>query len=133
MSAVTASLLPDPPARRQDEDILNRQVVSFCRWALPDDADVKHTPNGGQRHSKAAARLVGMGVKAGHPDLDFVWRGKVFSIELKTPRGALSASQRQRHQKLERCGWPVYVCRSLDEVIAVLRHVGVPLSATVAA
>jgi len=134
MSVTTASLLPaDKPARRQDEDKFHRQVVSYLRWSLPADADFKHTPNGGLRSKTAAKKLVPLGTKAGHPDLDLCWRGKVFSIELKTPKGALSAIQKQRHRKLEHCGWPVYVCRDLDEVEAVLRQVGVPLLAKVAA
>jgi len=127
MSVVFGGLFRDPPARRHEEDDLQRQVLAYLRWALPDDCDVKHTPNGGARHSKAAARLVGLGVRAGHPDLDFIYRGRPFCIELKAARGSVSAVQKQRHGKLERCGCPVYECRTLDQVIEVLTGLGVGL------
>ena len=58
-------LLPDPPARRNDEEKLGRAVAQYLRFALPDDATFTHIPLGGQRHSRAAARLAGMGTKAG--------------------------------------------------------------------
>lgn len=129
MNAITpiGGLFPDPPRRKHDEDDLQRAVIDALRWLLPEDADVKHVPNGGQRHSKAAARLVGLGVRAGHPDLDVVHKGRLTCIELKAPGGVTSPVQRQRHQKLERCGVTVHVCRTLDEVLAVLREAGVPL------
>jgi len=130
---ITSSLLPEEPKPRQDEDKIHREVFAVLRWVVPDDCDVKHTPNGGLRHKLAAKRLKPLGVRAGHPDLDFIWRGRVFCVELKTPRGALSAIQKQRHRKLEHCGCPVYVCRSLDEVLALLREMGMPLRGSVAA
>jgi hypothetical protein len=51
-------------------------------------------PSGGQRHTKAAARLVGLGVRAVVPDLALVHRGRSLFIELKTADGVLSEAQR---------------------------------------
>lgn len=131
MSITTSSLLPEPAERQHLEDNLQRQVVSFLRWALPDDACFTHIPLGGQRHKRAAQRLVGLGTKAGWPDLLIVYRSKAYFIELKAPHGVLSAVQRQAIRKLIYCGAVVLVCRSLEDVEAGLREASVPLRASV--
>jgi hypothetical protein len=133
---ITSGLLPDPPRRGHPEDDLQRSVVQFLRVALPDDAIAYAVPNGGQRHSKAAARLVGLGVRAGIPDLAIVWRGHAIFVELKaagrTGRtgGSLSAVQRQMIDKLHVCGADVVVCKTLECVEGSLREMGVPLRAS---
>jgi hypothetical protein len=113
--------------RRHDEDDLQRAVVQYLRWSLPSDATAWHIPNGGQRHSKAAARLVGLGLVAGMPDLELLYRGHSIFLELKTKLGHASSVQRQQHRKLQYCGADVLVCRSLDAVETCLRELGVPL------
>lgn len=134
MSIATASLLPDPPARRHEEDDLQRSVHQFLSWALPANAFHFHIPNGGQRHTKAAQRLVGLGVRAGVPDLCIIFAGRPIFIELKTPHGHLSAAQRQTIDRLRvLCGADVMVCRSLLCVEEALRELGVPLRASVSA
>ena len=119
--------------RRHDEEDLQRDVVQFLRWALPDDAVAYHVPNGGPRHTKVAQRLVGQGLRAGIPDIAIVWCGRALFIELKTRTGVLSASQKQMHKKLTYCGAAVMVCRSQGDVEAGLRECGVPLRASVMA
>jgi len=133
MSAVTASLLPDPPARQHLEADLQRSVNAFLRYGAP--ADLVHfaVPNGLMRSKKARAIAQGEGVRAGIPDLCIIWRGRPIFLELKTPRGRLAAHQRQMHQKLVQAGAEVLVCRDLDEVEDGLRQLGVPLLASVAA
>jgi rhodanese-related sulfurtransferase len=113
--------------RRHDEDDLQRAVFKYLRWSLPADGEVIAIPNGGQRHSKAAARLAGLGVRPGAPDLWVGWRRNTFWIELKTPIGQVSEVQRQMHTKLTHCGFPVLVCRSVAGVENSLRELGVPL------
>jgi hypothetical protein len=117
------------PPRLHPEDDLQRAVVEYLRWALPDDALAFHIPNGGLRHKRAAARLAGLGLRAGMPDLCVVWRGLVLFIELKAPRGVLSAVQRQMKKRLEYCGCPIWVCRTVSQVEIVLRDFGLPLRA----
>ena len=133
MSVVTSSLLPDPPARRNDEEKFGRALAQYLRFALPDNATFTHIPLGGQRHSRAAARLAGMGTKAGWPDYLICWRGRAIFIEIKTDRGRLSAVQRQMIDKLILCGCEVCVCRSLECVECSLRELGMPLRGSVAA
>jgi hypothetical protein len=129
---VTASLPLDVrTVRRHLEDDLQRDVCQYLRWSLPADAEYYAVPNGGKRHSKAAARLVGQGVRAGLPDLCVVYRGTTIFIELKTARGVLSEAQRQMHRKLGYCGCTVLVCRSVEGVECSLRELGLPLRASI--
>jgi hypothetical protein len=128
---VTASLLPDKVRRRHDEDDFQETVCRFLRWSLPGDAEYFAIPNGGFRHSKAAARLARTGVRAGVPDLCIVHHGNALFLELKTPRGQLSEAQRQMIRKLEYCGCRVLVCRTLACVETSLRELGVPLRGSV--
>lgn len=115
--------------RKHDEDDIQESVCTFLRWSLPVDATYWHVPNGGKRHRREAARMVRLGVRAGLPDLHIAYRGRLYCIELKTPTGQLSESQKQMIPKLVKCGVLVEVCTSLDEVVATLDLWGIPLSA----
>lgn len=129
----TASLLPEPARRRHDEETLHRAVWRYLQWALPADACAYHPANGGKRHPKAAARMAGLGVVPGVPDLAIVWRGQAIYIELKAGRGVLSDAQREMQRLLVYCGAQVITCRSLTCVEESLRELGIPLRASVAA
>jgi hypothetical protein len=133
MSVVTSTLW-EPPRRERNyaEDRLQKDVVEFLRWAMPADGTVMAIPNGGKRSAREAARMVGLGVVAGAPDLLCVFRGRAIFIELKSLRGQVSEVQRQMRNKLEYCQCPVILARSVIEVEAHLREIGVPLRASVA-
>jgi hypothetical protein len=128
---ITASLLPDKVRRRHDEDDLQRAAVRYLQVALPADAAFYHPANGGMRSRVAAARLKGLGVMAGVPDLAIVWRGRALFVELKAARGVLSAEQREMHRKLVYCGAEVITCKTLECIETALREIGVPLRGSV--
>lgn len=129
----TASLLPDAPKRRNEEEKLGQAVNQYLRFCLPENATFTHIPLGGQRHSRAAARLAAMGTKAGWPDYIIVHAGRCIFVELKRPDGgSLSAVQKQIHQKLQLCGAPVLVMRSIDGIDCALRELGVPMKGRLA-
>lgn len=130
---MTDELLRRTAGRRYPEDKLQRAIVEYLDWSLPDDAVVFAVPNGGKRHAREAARMKGLGVKAGIPDLCIVWRGKALFIEVKAIRGVLAQEQRAMIHKLEYCGSLVWVARSVEQVELVLRDAGVPLLAALAA
>jgi hypothetical protein len=50
--------------------------------------------------------------------------GRVMFLEVKAPRGRLSASQEIFHDELQRQGMQVAVVRSQDEAVAALRGAG---------
>jgi len=119
----------DARRRQHLEDDLQEAVCTLLKWALPVDAAFWSVPNGGLRHTREAARMTRLGVRAGIPDLHVVYRGRLFCLELKAPKGQLSASQGQVISKLETCGVPTAVVRSISEVERALRAWGIPLSA----
>lgn len=119
--------------RRHDEDDLQRDIVRFLTVALPADATFYAVPNGGKRHKREAARLVGLGVRAGVPDLAVVHRGRALFLELKAKAGYLSQRQREMHRELSYAGAAVCVVRSVAEAEAALLAAAVPLRASLAA
>jgi len=132
VSVVTSTLLAEPPKRQHLEEDLQRAVVQFLRFALPANALFAHIPNGMWRHKRAAARLVGLGIRAGLPDLLVVHDGRAIFIELKAKGGSQSLIQKQMARRLAACGCEVFLCRSVDEVELVLRGVGIRLRGRVA-
>jgi hypothetical protein len=92
-----------------------------------------HVPNGGQRNAIVGAKLKAQGVKRGVPDVlvfepygnyqDVRYLYNGVAIELKNGKaGRVSPDQKAWHERLWEAGWRVEVCRSLDEVLAVLRE-----------
>ena len=91
-------------------------------------------PNGGKRSAITGAILKAEGVKAGYPDIlidepfvviDGVWRSQIHGlrIELKNgKKGRTSEHQERWIQELRKRGYRAEVCRSMDEVMAVLRE-----------
>jgi hypothetical protein len=122
-----SELIPAPARRKHLEDHFQRAVMQFLKAELPADAKAWHCPNGGQRHSKQAARLSGLGVVAGMPDVHILWRGRMIFFELKAPDGVLSAVQQQTMERLAYCGAQVFVARCREHIVARLRECGMPL------
>lgn len=79
-----------------------------------------HVPNGMFSNAREGAKFRAQGVIAGVPDLVFVWQGKTHYIEVKTAKGVLSAQQKALHQKWAEQGIFVNVCRSSEEIIAIV-------------
>jgi len=129
MSITTASLLPDPPKRKQLESLLQRAVHQFLSVALPAEAIHFSIPNGLMRSKQAGARAKGEALRAGIPDLCVIYRSKAFFIELKAPHGRMSPAQREMARKLIYCGAAVCMCRSVEEVEASLLEAAIPLRA----
>lgn len=110
------------------EEALQRAVVQLL--ALYEQRDLlafAHVPNGERRDPVTGGRLKAMGVRAGVPDL-LLWirGGRALGIELKAGLGKISPEQMYWHARVSSLGHRVYVCRSVDEVEAVLRIEGVP-------
>lgn len=120
-----------PPPRNDGEKKLQRQVMEFLALALPPDAVAHHSPGEGLRSKRAQGDLKMSGHKKGWPDIEIVWRGRIYFIELKVPGAYPSAAQREMHKRLMYCDAPVMLCRSLPEVEAQLREACVPLRASV--
>lgn len=119
--------------RKHLEDDLQKAVCQFLDAALPPDAFYFAVPNGGKRSRVEAARMKGMGVKAGVPDLCIVYRGKSHFIELKSPHGKLTIAQKTTMAALRKAGAEVSTSRSLGFIETLLSYWGIPLRARLAA
>lgn len=88
-----------------------------------------HTPNSGEGRSAFQGKLLKQqGVRAGIPDLLFLWGG-LYGLEMKRPGGVLSPTQRAMHPRLLQAGAvAVATCDSLDGAKATLRSWGLVTS-----
>jgi hypothetical protein len=125
--------VPEPAPRQYPEMELQYAVMLFLAAALPPDAIAHHSPGEGKRTKSAQAALSRSGYCKGWPDIEIVWQGRVFFIELKAAKGVLSAAQRETHRRLVYSGATVVICRTVDGVERALRDAGMHLRATVMA
>ena len=109
------------------EDQIQKQIISWAKLyrhnGQPLSELIHHSPNGGQRHIVTATRFKAMGTLAGFPDLFvFIARGGFngLFIELKKPKGRVSAIQQQRIDALNEQGYRAVVCYGFDESIKTI-------------
>ena len=90
-----------------------------ARRRLRADVLMMAIPNGSPS-PRERSRQIRTGAFAGAPDLLFVRGGRLYCLELKSERGALSLSQISCHAELRRCGAEVAAVRSPDAAMTVL-------------
>jgi hypothetical protein len=83
-----------------------------------------HPANGGYRRPTEAARLKGLGVRPGVPDVVAVHRGQVYAIELKTEHGKATEGQLQAIEAIRAAGGHAQICHGLDRALAALERWG---------
>lgn len=106
---------------------LHRAAADFLDYALPPAAYHTAVDAGSHASPAAGGKAKARGVRPGFPDHLVIWNGLVIAIEFKTPKGKVSAVQHATHAKLRLNGVQVFVCRSVDDLRAVLLEAGVPL------
>ena len=118
--------IADAPAL--SEDALHKSVANYLTLALPKDAIFHHSPNQGTGRRNVAYRvkLKQMGCRFGWPDIEIIYQGRGYFIELKAPgyrmqgkrvgKGYPTKDQKDCHADLRKAGAMVAVCWSLDEV-----------------
>lgn len=111
------------------EQQLQAQIATYLSLALPVDARFHHSPSEGKRGWKSQVALKSSGFSAGWPDIEVVWQGKIYFLELKSQKGRVSPAQAECHAGLVAAGACVAIVRSLDEAVARLIEWGVPLRA----
>ncbi|WP_412506172.1 VRR-NUC domain-containing protein [Roseovarius sp. SYSU LYC5161] len=119
----------DTRAPKSDrEGPVHRAILQYLRHALPADALVHHSPNeldmAGSEAARQIAKARKMGTRAGWPDLEIIWCGRAYMLEVKAPRGRQSPDQRAVANDLERAGAEYAVVRSIEEVQHVISKWG---------
>lgn len=111
-----------PGKRRSSmsEDAIHRAVVGHLKVRARKGAFYWHTPNGGARGKTEAARFVGLGVRAGVPDLVILMGGEIYGLELKADKGRVTPIQRSVHEQMRAAGATVAVAFGLDDALAQL-------------
>ena len=117
-------------SRAHPEAQLQRAVVAYLRLALPADAVMTAIGHGGGGRVRGAI-LKGMGLTPGWPDLQFLWRSKFYSIELKSPKGLLGPKQYKVSLAIEHAGGFYGVVRQIDDAQKLLAEWGIPTRAKV--
>ena len=111
---------------KHPETRLQIAVATYLRKCLGPGTAWRHIPNGGARNYIEGAILKASGVHAGDPDVEIIWQGRAFAIELKAGKGRISEAQRHRHAELVSAGCPVAVCWDLDQVRSKLAEWQIP-------
>ena len=134
------------PIKKEEAREQARLVAALrrCWHLLPDERRpvIAHIPNGGQRTIMAGARLKAEGVVKGYPDIMVFTEGykagrdesdrmldeirgnmaRGLALELKVWPNKPSPEQEELHALLEKQGWRVAVCYSLEAVEQVTRE-----------
>jgi hypothetical protein len=116
-------------ARQRPEAKLHKAVIEYLRLVLPKTAAIHHSPNEGKRGWMERAALKNNGTMAGWPDIEIVWDGRIFFLELKSNKGKPSAAQIACHFALAQAGAGVATCRTIDAVANVLAIWKIPTRA----
>lgn len=122
-------ITPEMMARSGSEDSEQLAIMLWAAYNLKTYPDLKwlhHSPNGGFRNIREAAKLKAMGVKRGFPDLNLlVPRGNYAGlfIELKKVKGGVvSDEQHEWKEHLNNSGFYASVCHGWKEAVAVIER-----------
>lgn len=107
------------------EQALHRDVSQLLGYALTSESIWTTFPAGGGGFLRGKF-LKATGLRAGWPDIQIIYRGRFYGIELKGLKGTLSHEQRVCHKAIENAGGAVVVCRSMQDVLAALETWGIP-------
>jgi hypothetical protein len=131
---MTETLRGEVIAMLGQEDKLHVAIADLLRRTAAPGVVWWHTPNGGKRSKREAARFRSMGVLAGVSDFAISLPGGRFGfIEVKSPRGQLSAEQQEFLAAMKANGHFTDVVRTMDGALGVLKEWGAIRGARVAA
>ena len=114
--------------RAQPEQALQRAVVNYLALCVgkPPFGPAWTARNPVSFKSRIVAGISQrMGMKPGWPDLDLVWQGRYYGVELKAPKGRVSEAQNEAIVEIGKASGIVFICRSLNEFKQILAVIGV--------
>lgn len=104
---------------KHEEDNLQMACVRWFNLQFPGIAKLlHHSPNGGRRNAREAARFKAMGTRAGFPDLILLLARPPYNylaIELKTATGRQAGSQKDFQRLMTDHGGRYEVVRTFDD------------------
>lgn len=116
-------------ARRKPRNIEHRLQSNMIRWYRLQYPHMAHNlfavPNGSKRDAVTAAKLKEEGVLAGVADLILLKSNRFYGallIEVKTPTGRQSDSQKEWQQLITADGYKYVIVRSLDDFIREVKQ-----------
>lgn len=117
----------DKPSRKKPYEMEHLIQVSCVRWfrlSYPPLAyNLFAVPNGGRRDAATGSKLKEEGVLAGVSDLILLMPNQDYHgllIEMKTPKGTQTESQREWEKRMNAHGYKYVVCRSLDDFMTAV-------------
>jgi hypothetical protein len=105
------------------EDKIQQEIIIYYRnyfQRLYKDCLIFSIPNGGLRDKRTAMLMKSTGLLPGASDLIVIHFGAVVFVELKTATGVQSAEQKAFEVRVNQCGYPYYLCRSLEQFKQIL-------------
>jgi len=118
----------DTRPRQDREGPVHRAILQLLDLTLPRDAIYHHSPNeldiAGAEAARQIAKARKLGTKAGWPDIEIIWQGLAFFLEIKADKGRQSEAQREMQVALIRAGAKYEIARSVDDAMAALEKWG---------
>jgi hypothetical protein len=113
------------------EHMMQQTLTVFLGRALPPEVAWTSVDPATDQHMDAEAgkRRKDRGIKPGWPDVQFIFEGRFYGIELKVGNGTQSDNQILRQGEIEQAKAPYAICRSVEEVECQLRAWGIPMRA----
>jgi len=105
--------------RSEPELILQTAIVQVLRQHLKKDVLMTAFPSGGGGYIRGG-KLKRAGLVAGWPDIQLIYKGIYYGIEVKTPTGRLSSAQGKIHKSLKKMGCSVAVVRTIKELMEIV-------------
>ncbi len=117
------------PKRNDAEHRLQRDCARYLKLALPSDVYFTGVDHAGARSTFAGTLMKARGIKPGQADLRLILppTGRALEVEIKTPKGVQSDRQREAEEAVTAAGGLYRIVRSVPELDALLRSLGVPL------
>jgi len=107
----------------QSEWKIQASMVAWFGRNFRDQRDLLCANNNNSQNRIAGARNNMIGIRSGRADLTLYWSGRAYHIEVKTPNGNQSESQREFQRLIESNGFTYHIVRSKDEFIELIRFI----------
>ena len=94
---------------------LQSKCVIWLRNNYPQTHGLFFAVNNNSIHAHAGGTMKALGVIPGVADTIFLWEGKAYFLEFKTPEGRQSKAQREWQETVEKSGFRYEIIRTFEE------------------